>query len=1475
MKRQLLTFLSLCAMSLTVQAQDWIDVTETYVQNPSYANNSYSSWLGTQLSGYNPHENAEHYEKNYNTYQEISGLTPGKYRVSLSAFYRAGNSNNDYQAYTSGDYAHVQHAQLYATSSVNTYTTPIALASSGALSESLGGAVSQVGWGGEKLCIPNNMDAAYWWFQAGHYLNQLECEVGDDGQLTIGIQKNQLIQQDWTCIDDWKLELYGEMVYATSVKMSQATAQLVVGQDLQLTAKINPSNATYQKIVWESSNEAIAVVDQNGLVRAVGAGSAFIRAKSYDGKATGRCRVTVSEMPATAGTLMINEIMAANLDMYIDPSFNYGGFVELYNPSETTVSLGNIYVSDDPNNLTKHRLTATHGVLKAGGHTVLWFDNYSRYAPRQIDFSLDADGGTIYISDQDGQLLVSQDYPAAIARTSYARTTDGSETWGVTATPSPGATNEGSTFATVRLDAPVVDQNGQLFEGSLQICVNIPEGATLRYTTDGSTPSLANGQTSETGLFNIDKTTVYRFRLFKDGMLPSAVVTRSYILNNNYTLPIVSVVGNNADLFGADYGIFVKGNGNGIKGNGQSEACNWNTDWEHPVNFEFIRDNQSVFNQEANIKSAGGWSRAWNPHSFKLKAGKVFEGKKYFDYQFFAAKPYLRHKVLHMRNGGNDNNARYIDAAIQEMVQRSGIDVDGQCYQPTIHFINGVYKGVINMREPNNKHFALANWGIDTDMVDQFEISPDSGYVQKAGDKASFRRWYELSANAADDAVYEEICKTCVDVDEFINYLAVEFYVGGTDFPQNNIKGYRPRIENGKFRFVTFDLDFAFNTNDPFNNFFSRQYYTFNALYDLTDAKAAGKNIVEGNRIREEIELITIFLNMLQNDKFRKQFIDTYCLVASSVFEPTRCQQIADEVYNNVYPAMEQEGRWWDLYNSYNKVWNGFSTSRQNTLTNVIKNYSQFKLQNTNKQAVQLSANIEDARLFVNELPVPTNRINGYLYSPVTLRASAPAGYKFLGWTNQGTSYKTTETVLSKNSPWYYYDKGSLDGYDWKTSVNTSWQRGNAPLGYYTSDTNNGRGYNTALSYGGNAQQKYPTYYFTTNLNLPSKPSDDDEFTLDWTSDDGFVIYVNGTEAGRYLMPNGTPSFYTYASSYAPGNPESGTLTLPTQLFKRGNNVIAVEVHNNSASSTDIYWDAAILQSAVATEEQDFVSTEATYEMPANGAVKLQAVFAPIDDDDDVLPESKYPVRINEISAANSVYVNEYFKRNDWIELYNNTDDEIDVAGMYISDNLNKPQKYQIPAASAVEANYSTLIEPRGHLVIWCDKLDPLSQLHASFKLNAESGSVLLSSQDMSWCDTLTYVAHNGDQTVGLYPDGGTQLYVMTHPTIGKTNMINSTTQAFDEEHSNTPATDSSTPSIANNGGMMLVFNGEDLIIRTDEADHVAITLYTTAGQSVQNLSLNAAHTATVSTAQLPRGVYVARAKNSEGESCVIKFMRR
>ena len=1455
------TTLMLLAMSaLACHAQEWIDVTDAYVINPRFDNDDRTTgWMGTQYGAANPVQNAEFYEKNYNTFQQISGLTPGKYRLSLDAFYRMGSASNDYSLFTSGDYVNYQHAKLYAYSpEFGNFEVSIVPASSAALDSSLGGGVSGVGsggwWGGGAPYIPNNMEAAHYWFEAGYYDNSVECEVGSDGVLEIGIYKETVLSADWTCLDNWKLEYYGKVVDVASVSLSETAVTLNRSEVFDLVATVLPSNATYRQVDWTSSDTSVATVDEKGAVTAVGKGTCYITATSRrNSSKKAQCKVTVVENAATAEHIVINEIMAANVDVYMDPSFNYGSWVELYNPTSTGVVLGGLYISDDPANLKKHRLIDSYGALPAHGYALLNFDHYEVWtlpSYRQIDDDLDCDGGTIIISDGEN-ILAQQDYPQAISRTSYARTTDGGDTWGVTGNPSPGSSNEANGgFATTQLAAPVVDKDAQLFTGTMQVCVNIPEGATLKYTTDGTTPTLTNGEVSETGLFTVYNSSVYRFRLFQDGYLPSTVITRTYIYNtDNYPFPIISVVTDLNNLYSTEYGLFMSGP-NGRLGNGPSNDYtkhNWNMDWDRPVSFEYINaEGECIVSQECNFAMCGGWSRSWTPHSFKLKANKVYDLKNFFDAQLFDKKPYIKNKTLQIRNGGNDTSCRIKDPAIQMVVAASGINVDYQEWQPVHVFINGSHYAVLNMREPNNKHFAYANYGIDTDEMDQFEMSPDSGYVQMEGTDEAFNRLVELSANAADEEAYAEIGQL-LDLDEYINYMAIELYIGGTDWPQNNVKGFRDR-NNGKFRFVLFDLDFAGNTSSPFDTFFGKENYTFDMLrgYDYSIETS-----VEGTRRYRNIAFVTLFKNLLQNDDFRKKFIDTYCIVGGSVFQPKYVSSIVNAAADKL-----AQGGYVDPYWSSNSIVNQFSSSYNGTLINQLLNCSHMQLSGKKRQQVSISANTAGAKITYNDIELPYTEFNGYLLSPVTLKASAPAGYRFAGWASQTTTQQ--KTIFEAGTEWSFYDQGSLDDVAWTNSTYSvsRWNTGYAPIGY---------GKNEATTTASNLS----CYYFRKQFTLSSAPQADDVFTLDFTVDDGAIVYVNGKEAGRYNMPSGSVSYSTLATSYAPGNPDTGSMTLSASLFKKGTNVIAVEVHNNQTSSSDILWDASLSLASTSTSDGDYVSTDAEYTLPATGTQTLTAVFEPASEEE-MIAEGITPVRVNEVSAANSMYVNDYFKKNDWIELYNTTDTDIDLAGMYITDNTDKPEKYQVPAD---DVTLNTIIPAYGYKVVWCDKLDNKGgDIHANFKLAAEGGKVMIKTDTYS--DTLRYDAHIGTQSYGRYPDGAKDTYFMNHPTIGKANLLTSVDTLYITPVEPTePEIPDAIASHTKDGGISIAYTGGVINVKSDEAAISRVDLFTANGMKAQlNVMMRpGSKFATANVASMPKGIYIIRVITADNDEKRVK----
>lgn len=1047
--------------------------------------------------------------------------------------------------------------------------------------------------------------------------------------------------------------------------------------------------------------------------------------------------------------LIINEVMASNTGEVMSPAFNFDSWIEVYNPGATDVNLGGMFLSIDASNPYQWQMPSNMGSVPAKGFKVIWLGS-NEIKSNQAPFKLNCDGGTIILSDKNGEVITKQNFPEAMSRTAYARKTDGGDEWGWTSTPTPEATNTTAVFAKERLKAPVVNQGSQLFKTSLSIKVDIPEGTTLRYTTDGSVPT-SSSAVSTRGQFTISKTTNYVFRLFQDGYLPSVPVTRSYIkTSDSYTIPVVSIVGNQKYFTDDMWGIDVVGK-NGITGNGrENDPANWNQDWERPVNFSFLSsEGEMLFNQDVNIAVSGGWTRQISPRSMKLKSNKIFDGQNRFDFSFFPQKPYIRNKQLVLRNGGNDywnNSARFMDGALETIIQRSGIDLDCQSYVPIIEYVNGELRGVLNMREPNNDKYAYANFGYDDEELDAFENKEF-----KNGNDEAYKRLINLSEDVNGPGVYEEI-RTLLDIDEFANYMAVEFYLGNDDWPDNNIKAYRSQ-KDGRFRFVCFDLDYAFN---PWGRTISSSLNTY-------------------SKGEDRVEMIVLFLNLLKHEGFRKQFIDTFCLVAGSVFEMERANSIVDELLADVKPMTDlmKQKRMDSGHNpdrSANQIKNELS-NRLSRMISALQQASAMKLSGVKKHTVSLGADIVGANLYINDLQVPYAYFNGQLFAPVKIEAKAPAGYTFAGWKQKATA---TNQIVKLSDTWKYYDKGEAPA-NWRTTGfnDSSWSSGTAPLGYGMT------GVKTKVSYGSDAENKYPTTYFRKNIKLSSTPTRSDVFLLNYQVDDGFVVYVNGQEAGRYNMPSGNIIFNSYSSSYAESTPLTGTLNISSSLFKSGDNVIAVEIHNNKASSSDQFW-AGEIYTTMGSTSGEFVSTEPVINLSSSdNTVSLIASFTPLSDEERAA-QGMTPVRINEVSAQNSIYVNDLFKRNDWLELYNTTSSPIDVEGMYLTNSPNNPKKYKITKG---DTQAKTIIPAYGHLIIWCDNGEPESQLHANFKLDNNQGDLMLTAADESWSDQFTYTRHNGDQTVGRYPDGAAEVFVMNIPTIEKTNIKTSYLVAVEQPH--------------------------------------------------------------------------------------------
>ncbi|MFA6873135.1 MAG: CotH kinase family protein [Bacteroidaceae bacterium] len=1144
--------------------------------------------------------------------------------------------------------------------------------------------------------------------------------------------------------------------------------------------------------------------------------------------------------------IYINEIMPANVSYKFDPTWNFSGWIELYNDGESSVSIWTWRLTDEAGNAWT--IPNSSAKIAAKGYYVIWFD-HNDLLSTQPPFKLNCEGGTLTLKSGT-TVKATATYPASIPNTSYARTTDGASTWSLCNTPTCQGSNNNATFAEERCPTPIFDVPGGLYTTSKAIKCTIPSGYILRYTTNGDEPTETSAQNT-TGNFSFTQTTVLRAKLFKTGCIPSECVTHSYIINSRkFTLPVISIVCNPKYLWDDSVGIYTAGV-NGVAGNGSGTTrVNWNQDWSRPVNIELMEQGATIpfLEQQAEVCIAGGWSRGWSEKSFQVSAEKKYEGKNRFNYNLFISKPAMRLKSIYLRNSGNDASCKgggmMKDATLQTLVD-GAIDIDHQAYQPYVHYINGTYYGIINLRERNNRQYVESNYGYEKDSVDVFEMSPDYGYVQLTGDKTAFNNLLSLSANAANESTYNQICKL-IDIDEFLAYLSLELYISNWDWPQNNVKGFRNR-NGGKFRFTLYDLEGGFNysNNNAFTQFANKEYYTFD------------------DGTYRHIEFVTIVLNLLKNETFKRRFIDYYTLMTGSMFNASRVSNITDSLATNIKSEIGYHQSKWGGNNAVLvTALKSFANARPPYAISTLKSY--FGLGTS--QNVTLLSDIEGGKLFANGIPIPLNKFSGALFAPVTLKAEAPAGYKFAGWIAEGITSSVTTLLDYSNNNWKYYASGALDGTSWYStnySTNT-WATGASPIGYRGTNSPNMADLASIVSGLG-----CTTFYARNTFTLNNPPSAKDTYTINLRIDDGAVVYVNGTEIGRYQMPTGTINYSTSSSTYAAANPETTSMAIPYSLLQKGTNIIAIETHNYGTSSSDLYMNAQVTASIV-NQTENIYSTESEIDLPTGSNITLTASFTATDE------LQKVPaVRINEVSASNEIYQNEYFKQNDWLELYNTTDQAIDIAGMYLSDDSTKLTKFQIPS------NFTSLttIPAHGYRIIWCDKLVTSTELHASFKLASEGEIYICKGTNVNaldWVDGFKYTAHGSDRTYGRYPDGANKQYVFSRPSFNSSNIYSPYNVLIQEGTLPTVGIEEVLTS-DQNCSIYYDSNAKQInVLITNESNPPKANLYivNTLGQIQLQRTLSAGETShTIAIESLATGCYIASVQHANGLITTTKFV--
>ena len=145
-------------------------------------------------------------------------------------------------------------------------------------------------------------------------------------------------------------------------------------------------------------------------------------------------------------------------------------------------------------------------------------------------------------------------------------------------------------------------------------------------------------------------------------------------------------------------------------------------------------------------------------------------------------------------------------------------------------------------------------------------------------------------------------------------------------------------------------------------------------------------------------------------------------------------------------------------------------------------------------------------------------------------------------------------------------------------------------------------------------------------------------------------------------------------------------------------------------------------------------------------------------------------VVINEFMAKNESFcTDQNGEYDDWIELFNNTNDDLNLGGFFLSDDPADITRWAFP---------DTIITAAGFLLIWADEDESQQGLHTNFKLSAGGESIILSSPDSAIIDQIMFEAVNSDISIGRFPNGS-----------GAFRIMNSTPGAYNSpDYPGTPA---------------------------------------------------------------------------------------
>ena len=546
--------------------------------------------------------------------------------------------------------------------------------------------------------------------------------------------------------------------------------------------------------------------------------------------------------------LVINEAMVYN-EWYLRLNGEYYDWVELKNVSGQDILLSDYYLSDSGKDRALYQLPEQ--TLAPGATYIVYCTGSDDTSGSGAPFALNAQSDKLLLSRKDGSLCDYTLLRGIKYGGSYGRM-PGENGYFFFDTPTPGEDNSGG--ARCIAAQPLASVLPGVYNDVSGMELELNGSGTVYYTLDGSTPTTGSAIYSDP--IPLDATTVVRAINVEDGKLPSDSADFSYIINENHTLPVTSLVADPDTLFG----------GNGIYANPslRDERCGSVT----------FFDGESSFSLDCGIKIHGATSRfAQSKKSMKLCFRSRYDGE--LNYDLFGNGVESFSSVL-LRAAQEDTFSTHMrDIFAHELAIKCFPTLLAQDYKYTVLYINGRYWGVYAYREAHSADSFANHYGYDPATVVQYKESwPYGSAVNELYN-------FIIYNNMADDANYEYVTQH-IDIDSVIGWSIIQAYMGNMDNNPPNFRMYYSSADDCS-RFALVDLDLGmFKYSIMFDT-------AFNSGYAYSSIPSC----------------------LLANAQFRERFLTALSECLNGEMSNDSANALLDELAAQIRPEMERECERW------------------------------------------------------------------------------------------------------------------------------------------------------------------------------------------------------------------------------------------------------------------------------------------------------------------------------------------------------------------------------------------------------------------------------------------------------------------------------------------------------------------------------------------------------------------------------------